>query len=159
MLAAVVIVLLLTDGAVPYTFSGGTERGSFTCHCRPDVQCDDDTGACPGDVCGASGSFVWGGTACQRGNVALLGGRADQTGGGGHVARRCIDGDTSNVITHGSCCNPGRSSSELSWSIDLRGTFAISYVTIYGMVWYGNCLFDKIKSTLKHNSKYIISES
>ena len=28
-----------------------------------------------------------------------------------------------------------------------------------GMVWYGNCLFDKIKSTLKHNSKYIISES
>ena len=27
------------------------------------------------------------------------------------------------------------------------------------MVWYGNCLFDKIKSTLKHNSKYIISES
>ena len=24
-----------------------------------------------------------------------------------------------------------------------------------GMVWYGNCLFDKIKSTLKHNSKYI----
>ena len=29
----------------------------------------------------------------------------------------------------------------------------------YGLVWYGNCLFDKIKSTLKHNSKYIISES
>ena len=28
-----------------------------------------------------------------------------------------------------------------------------------GMVWYGNCLFDKIKSTLKHNSKYVISES
>ena len=27
------------------------------------------------------------------------------------------------------------------------------------IVWYGNCLFDKIKSTLKHNSKYIISES
>ena len=27
------------------------------------------------------------------------------------------------------------------------------------MVWYGNCLFDKIKGTLKHNSKYIISES
>ena len=30
---------------------------------------------------------------------------------------------------------------------------------VYGMVWYGNCLFDKIKSTLKHNSKYRISES
>ena len=29
----------------------------------------------------------------------------------------------------------------------------------YGMVWYGNCLFDKIKSTLKHNGKYIISGS
>ena len=29
----------------------------------------------------------------------------------------------------------------------------------YGMVWYGNCLFDTIKSTLKHNSKYRISES
>ena len=29
----------------------------------------------------------------------------------------------------------------------------------HSMVWYGNCLFDKIKSTLKHNSKYIISES
>ena len=29
----------------------------------------------------------------------------------------------------------------------------------HGMVWYGNCLFDKIKSTLKHNSKYITSES
>ena len=27
------------------------------------------------------------------------------------------------------------------------------------MVWYGNCLFDKIKIRLKHNSKYIISES
>ena len=134
MLAAVVIVLLLTDGAAPYTFTGGTERGSFTCHCRPDVQCDDDTGACPGDVCGASGSFAWSGTACQTGDVALLGGRADQTGGGGgrHVARRCIDGDTNNAITEGSCCNPIRSSSgELYWSINLRGTFAISDVTIY----------------------------
>ena len=30
---------------------------------------------------------------------------------------------------------------------------------LHSMVWYGNCLFDKIKSTLKHNSKYIISES
>ena len=28
-----------------------------------------------------------------------------------------------------------------------------------GMVWYGNCLFDKINSTLKLNCKYIISES
>ena len=26
-------------------------------------------------------------------------------------------------------------------------------------LWYGNCLFDKIKSTLKNNSKYMISES
>ena len=32
-------------------------------------------------------------------------------------------------------------------------------VFVMYMVWYGNCLFDKIKSTLKHNSKYIISES
>ena len=30
---------------------------------------------------------------------------------------------------------------------------------LYGMVWHGNCLFDKIKNTLKQNSKYIISES
>ena len=29
----------------------------------------------------------------------------------------------------------------------------------HGMVWYGNCLFGKIKSTLKHNSKYIIIET
>ena len=25
------------------------------------------------------------------------------------------------------------------------------------LVWYGNYLFDKIKSTLKHNSEYIIT--
>ena len=131
MLAAVVIVLLLTDGAAPYTFTGETERGSFTCHCRPDVQCDDATGACPGDVCGASGAFAWGGTACQRGNVALSGGTAVQTGGSAHVARRCIDGDTNNAISQGSCCNPGRNSGVLFWTVDLRGTFAFTDVTIY----------------------------
>ena len=132
MLVAVLIVLLLTGRADPYTFTGGTERGSFTCHCAPDVQCDDDTGACPGGACAVSGSFAWGNIACQRGNVALLGGTADQTGSG-HGAGRCIDGDTNNYITEGSCCNPGRSSGggELSWSVDLGGTFAISYVTIY----------------------------
>ena len=91
MLVAVLIVLLLTGGADPYTFTGGTERGSFTCHCIPDVQCDDDTGACPGDVCGLSGTFAWGNIACQLGNVALLGGAADQTGSSSHVAGRCID--------------------------------------------------------------------
>ena len=131
MLVAVVIVLLLTSGASPYTFTGGTGRGSFTCHCSPDVQCDDDNGACPGDVCGASGSFAWGNIACQHGNVALLGGTADQTGSAGHVAGRCINGDINNVMTQGSCCNPRRSSGDLSWTVDLRGTFVISYVTIY----------------------------
>ena len=25
---------------------------------------------------------------------------------------------------------------------------------LLGIVWYGNCLFDKIKDALKHNSKY-----
>ena len=131
MLVAVVIVLLLTDGASPYTFTGGSERGSFTCHCSPDVQCDDDTGACPGDVCGVTGLFAWGRTACQHGNVALAGGTADQTGDSSYEAGRCIDSDTNNVITQGSCCNPSHSSSDLSWTVDLRGTFVISDVTIY----------------------------
>ena len=132
MLAAVLIVLLLTGRADPYTFTGGTERGSFTCHCSPDVQCEDDTGACPGEVCGVSGSFAWGGTACQHGNVALLGGRAGQHGGSTLGAGRCIDGDTVNVITQGSCCKPSRSSrSDLAWTVDLGGRFAISDVTIY----------------------------
>ena len=131
MLTAVLIVLLLTGRADPYTFTGGTAGGSFTCHCLPDVQCDDDTGACPGGVCGASGSFAWGNIACQHGNVALLGGTADQTGSSNNGAERCIDGSTNNVITQGSCCNPGRSSGELSWSLDLRGGFAIRSVTFY----------------------------
>ena len=131
MLTTVVLVLLLTAGAAPYTFTGGTERGSFICYCYPDVQCDDDTGACPGDVCGASGSFAWEYIACQSGNVAQSGGTADQTGSSGHGAGRCIDGDVTNVISQRSCCNPGRTGGELSWSIDLRGTFAISDVTIY----------------------------
>ena len=120
-----------TTTAAPYTFTGGTDRGSFTCHCSPDVQCDDATGACPGGACGVSGSFLWGGITCQIGSVAQLGGTADQTGSAGHVAERCIDGDTNNVITQRSCCNPGRSSGALSWSVDLRGTFAISYLDIY----------------------------
>ena len=64
MLTAVVIVLLLTGRADPYTFTGGTENGSFTCHCDPDVQCDDDTGACPEGDCGRSGFFSWSGAAC-----------------------------------------------------------------------------------------------
>ena len=131
MLKTVVLVLLLTAGAAPYTFTGGTERGSFICHCYPDVQCDDDTGACPGDVCGASGSFAWEYIACQSGNVAQSGGTANQTGSSGHGAGRCIDGDVTNVISQRSCCNPGRTGGELSWSIDLRGTYAISDVTIY----------------------------
>ena len=131
MLVAVLIVLLLTGRTAPYTFTGGTEGGSFPCHCRPDVQCDDDTGACPGDVCGASGPFLWDYEACQHGNVALLGGAADQTGSSSHQASRCIDGDTTSVISDGSCCNPWRSSGELSWTVDLRETFAISDVVIY----------------------------
>ena len=131
MLVAVLIVLLLTGRAAPYTFTGGTERGSFTCHCAPDVQCEDDTGACPGDRCGASESFAWGGTACQTGNVALSGGAAHQTGSSDLIAGRCIDGDTNNAMSQRSCCNPSRSISELSWTVDLGGTFAISDVTIY----------------------------
>ena len=43
--------------------------------------------------------------------------------------------------------------------IMIKIDFIIMTDRYYGMVWYGNCLFDKIKSTLKHNSKYIISES
>ena len=128
----VLLMVMLNSRASSYTFTGGTERGEFTCHCAPDVQCDDDTGACPGDVCGASGSFAWGNIACQLGNVALSGGTADQTGGSSHGAGRCIDGDTNNVITQASCCKPSRSSSnDLSWSIRLRETFVISDVTIY----------------------------
>ena len=131
MLAAVLIVLLLTSAADPYTFTGGTENGSFTCHCSPDVQCDDDTGACPGDACAESGSFTWGGIACQTGNVALLRGTADQTGSSGHRrAGRCIDDETGSDITGRSCCHQRHSLSDLSWSLDLRETFAISDVTI-----------------------------
>ena len=130
----VVIVLLLADRSAPYTFTGGTESGLFTCHCSPDVQCDDDTGACPGDVCGISGQFAWGNIACQHGNVALLGGNADQTGSGNHVAGGIIDGDRNNALPQGSCCNPGRSSSELFWIVNLGGTFAISVVAIYTAV-------------------------
>ena len=128
MLTAVVIVLFLTGRAAPYTLTGGTENGSFSCHCDPDVQCDDDTGACPGGVCDTSGSFHWGSTACQYGNVALVRGTADQTGDGDHEADRCIDGDTNRDITQGSCCNPRRANGELSWTVDLGGTFAVSIV-------------------------------
>ena len=132
MLTVVVIVLLLTGRAAPYTFTGGTEVGSFTCHCEPDVQCDDETGACPTDGCGRSGSFSWYGTACQRGNVALVRGTADQTGDGDHEADACIDGNwIRNNIAQGSCCNPRRSSGELSWTVNLGGTFAVNYVYIY----------------------------
>ena len=97
MLTSVVIVLLLTASVAPYTFIGGTERGSFTCHCSPDVQCDDDTGTCPGDVCGITGSFPWDGIACQIGNVAQLGGTADQSGSSDHSAERCINGPANSV--------------------------------------------------------------
>ena len=131
MLRTVVIVLLLTSAADPYTFTGGTENGSFICHCSPDVQCDDDTGACPGDACAVSGSFPWGGIACQTGNVALLRGTADQTGSSDHRrAGRCIDDETDSDITGRSCCHPRRSLGDLSWRLDLRDTFAISDVTI-----------------------------
>ena len=131
MLTAVVIVLLLTGRAAPYTFTGGTADGSFTCHCEPDVQCDDETGACPGGVCDTSGYFDWHSTACQYGNVALVRGTADQTGDGDHEADRCIDGDRNRNIAQGSCCNPRRASGDLSWTVDLRGTFAVSRVSIY----------------------------
>ena len=131
MLTAVLIVLLLTGRADPYTFTGGTENGSFTCHCEPDVQCDDETGACPGGRCGKSASFYWYSTACQAGNVALVRGTADQTGDGDHEADRCIAGNINNDITQGSCCNPRRADGELSWTVDLGGMFAIDYVTIY----------------------------
>ena len=132
MLTVVVIVLLLTGRADPYTFTGGTEYGSFTCHCDPDVQCDDETGACPGGRCDTSGTIGWYGTACQYGNVAHWRGRADQTGDGDHEADRCIDGNSNRNITQGSCCNPTRSSGELSWTVDLGGTFAIDWsVNIY----------------------------
>ena len=131
MLTTVVIVLLLTSRAAPYTFTGGTEGASFTCHCSPDVQCDDETGACPGDVCGVTGLFPWGSLACQIGNIALWLGRADQSGGSSHRAERCIDGNTNSATIQRSCCNPWRTSGELTWSINLRGTFAIGDVTIY----------------------------
>ena len=131
MLTTVVIVLLLTGSVAPYTFTGGTENGSFACHCSPDVQCDDETGACPGDVCGVSGSFPWSGLGCQLGNVGLLGSTAQQTGDSIHVAERCIDGDRNNDTTQGSCCKPTRTGDELSLTIDLGGTFAIEEFTIF----------------------------
>ena len=131
MLTAVVIVLLLTGRADPYTFTGGTENGSFTCHCSQGVQCDDETRGCPGGRCAGSGSINWTSAACQSGNVALVRGTADQTGDGDHEADRCIDGDTNNNITQGSCCNPTRADGELSWTVDLGGTFAIEYVSIF----------------------------
>ena len=125
MLTAVVIVLLLTGRAAPYTFTGGTEGGSFICHCEPDVQCDDDTGACPTDGCGSSGGILWRGTACQLGNVDLVGSIADQTGDGDNEADRCTSDDI------GLCCNPRRAHGELSWTVDLGGTFAVLLVFIY----------------------------
>ena len=132
MLTAVLIVLLLTGRADPYTFTGGTENGSFTCHCEPDVQCDDETGECPGSArCDRAGSCRWRSTACQYGNVAQARGTADQTGDGDHEADRCIDGDKNNYITQGSCCNPRRANGELSWTADLGGTFAIDNVYIW----------------------------
>ena len=126
MWTVVVIVLLLTGRAALYTFTGGTENGSFTCHCAPDVQCDDDTGACPGDACDSG----WHSTACQLGNVALLGTITEHTGGSSYGPGRCIDGDTSTDITQGSCCNPTRSRGELSWTVHLGRTFAVSDVFI-----------------------------
>ena len=131
MLTAVLIVLLLTGRADPYTFTGGTENGSFTCHCDPDVQCDDKTGECPDEDCASSGTLHWYHTACQRGNVATWRGTADQTGDGDHEADRCIDGDDNRDITQGSCCNPTRADGELSWTVDLRGLFAINFVYFY----------------------------
>ena len=79
---AVVIVLLLTGRAAPYTFTGGTENGSFTCHCEPDVQCDDDTGERPEGVCAGPGYVRWRHQACQHGDVARWRDTADQTGDG-----------------------------------------------------------------------------
>ena len=131
MLTAVLIVLLLTGRADPYTFTGGTDNGSFTCHCEPNVQCDDETGECPGGGCGTSGTLYWHSTGCQYGNVALWRGTADQTGDGDHEADRCIDEDTNRDITQGSCCNPRRAGGELSWTVDLGGTFIIDGVRIY----------------------------
>ena len=132
MLTAVLIVLLLTGRAAPYTFTGGTENGSFTCHCRPDVQCDDETGECPeGARCGTSGLYSWGLTGCQHGNVATWYGTAAQTGDGDHEADRCIDNDWNSDIRHGTCCNPRRADGELSWTVDLGRTFAIQLVDIY----------------------------
>ena len=130
MLAAVVVVLFLTGRAVPYTFTGGAENGSFTCHCDPDVQCNDN-GWCPGGGCDSNGPVHWQSTACQATNVALLGGTANQTGDADHDAGRCIKGSSNTDIAQESCCNPRRANGELSWTVDLGGTFAIDYVDIH----------------------------
>ena len=126
MLASVLIVLLLTSRAASYTFTGGTENGSFICHCWEDVQCDHDTGACPLDRC----YIGWNSPACQYAFLAQTGSTAVQTGDSSHVAGRCIDNDTNRDITQGSCCNPRRTNGELSWSVDLGGTFAIKSIII-----------------------------
>ena len=131
MFTVVLIVLLLTGRAVSYTFTGGAENGSFTCHCEPDVQCNDNSGWCPGGGCDSNGPVHWQGTACQATNVALLGGTADQTGDADHDAGRCIKSSSNTDITQESCCNPRRANGELSWTVDLGGTFAISYVDIH----------------------------
>ena len=132
MLTTIVIVLLLTGSVAPYTFTGGTGNGSFSCHCSPYVQCDDETGACPSNRC-AAGAFSWVSTGCQIGNVAqgVLGGVADQTGSSDHVAGRCIDSAKYDDITQRSCCNPRRTDGELSWTVDLGGPFAIYQATIW----------------------------
>ena len=131
MLTAVLIVLLLTGRAAPCTFTGGTENGSFTCHCEPDVQCNDDSGACPVGGCDSNGQIYWHGTAGQVTDVALLGATADQDEDADHETGRCIKGSSNTDLTQRSGCNSRCANGELSWTMDLGRTFVISYIDVY----------------------------
>ena len=133
-IVVVTVFLLLPVESTAYTFSGWTVNGSFTCHCKPDVQCDAKTGACPGGVCVIQqANHLWGDdTTCQTGDVALSG-TAYQTGDSVYTAQRCITGYrgyNESLLHLETYCHPHRADGQLSWSLDFGQTFVVFYVDI-----------------------------
>ena len=141
---SVLVVLMMISGCVFSTcFQGTTTSCEFQCHCSGSCvqHQSEQSGECLNGCTqeGAANQFLWEGTACQWGNLALDARTSYQTGQNSRDPGRAIDGDTSRLLATPTFSLSMRNTEGLLWRVHLEiKLFVIRHVTLYTVNTYEN---------------------